>query len=86
MRFRNPIFGILSVVVVGLLIHLFRETGWAIFIERLLEEAAHSLGIERAAMVATLPRRYWALACYGSRCTLPSGLEGQSVRYRPIPS
>lgn len=54
MRFRNPIFGILSLVVVGLLFHIFKETSWAIFVERLLEEAAHSYGIERAAMIATL--------------------------------
>ncbi len=54
MRFRNQVFGILSFLVVGLLLHLFKETTWAIFVERFLEEAAHSLGIERAAMVASL--------------------------------
>jgi hypothetical protein len=54
MRYRNPLFGILSVVVAGLLLNIFKETSWAIFVETLLEEAAHSLGIGRAAMVATL--------------------------------
>jgi hypothetical protein len=54
MRYRNPFFGILSMVVAGLLLHIFKETGWAIFVERILEETAHSLGIPRAAMVATL--------------------------------
>jgi hypothetical protein len=54
MRLRNTVFAILSFVVAGLLVHLFRETGWAIFVERVLEEAAHSLGIPRAAMLATL--------------------------------
>jgi hypothetical protein len=54
MRYRNPLFGILSVVAAGLLLNIFKETGWAIFVERFLEESAHSLGIERAAMIATL--------------------------------
>jgi hypothetical protein len=54
MRFRNQIFGILSFVFAGLLLSIFKETSWAIFVERFLEEAAHSLGIERAAMIATL--------------------------------
>ena len=54
MRFRNPIFGIISFIAFGLLLQIFKETSWAIFVERLLEEAAHSLHIERAAMVATL--------------------------------
>lgn len=54
MRVRNQVFGILSFVVAGLLLSIFKETSWAIFVERVLEEAAHSLGIERAAMIATL--------------------------------
>jgi hypothetical protein len=54
MRLRNPAFGILSFVISGLLLQVFKETSWAIFIERILEEAATSLHIERAAMIATL--------------------------------
>ncbi|HEY5128759.1 MAG TPA: hypothetical protein VIJ35_15965 [Bradyrhizobium sp.] len=54
MHFRKSIFGILSLLVAGLAIHLFKETGWAIVVERALEEAAHSLHIEKAAMAAYL--------------------------------
>lgn len=54
MRWRNQIFGILSFVVAGLLLAIFKETSWAIFVERFLEEVAHSLHIERAAMIAAL--------------------------------
>jgi hypothetical protein len=54
MRLRNPVFGILSFVISGLLLQVFKETSWAIFVERILEEVATSLHIERAAMVATL--------------------------------
>lgn len=54
MRFRNPLFAALSFVLAGLLLSIFKETSWAIFVERFLEEVAHSLHIERAAMIATL--------------------------------
>jgi hypothetical protein len=54
MRFRKSIFGIISLLVAGLVHHLFKETGWAIVVERVLEEAAHSLHIEKAAMAAAL--------------------------------
>ena len=54
MRFRNTIFGILSFFLFGFFLHVFKETSWAIFVERILEEAAHSLGIPRAAMMASL--------------------------------
>jgi hypothetical protein len=54
MRFRNPIFGIISFLVAGLFLHMVKETSWAIFVERVLEEAAHSLHIEKAAMMASL--------------------------------
>jgi hypothetical protein len=54
MRFRNSVFGIISFAVAGLLLHVFKETSWAIFVERALEEAAHSLHIEKAKMAAFL--------------------------------
>jgi hypothetical protein len=51
---RFPIFGIISLLLAGLAQHLFKETAWAIVVERALEEAAHSLHIEKAAMAAYL--------------------------------
>ena len=72
MRFRNPLFGALSFVLAGLLLSIFKETSWAIFVERFLEEAAYSLHIERAAMIATLSQILLGAAYCGPRSMPPS--------------
>jgi hypothetical protein len=73
MRFRNPIFGILSVVFAGLFLQVFKETSWAIFVESFLEEIARSFGIQRAAMIAVMSQvllgggLLWALLYFAFR-------------------
>jgi transposase-like protein len=51
---RNSILAIIAGLLSGATIHVFRETSWAIFVERALEETAHSLHVPKATMVAFL--------------------------------
>jgi hypothetical protein len=47
---RNAIVGLLSILGTSILVPIFKETGWSIFVEGLLEQIAHAAGTEKAAM------------------------------------
>jgi hypothetical protein len=52
---RFPIFGIISLLLAGLAQHLFKETAWAIVVERALEELPSlSRDMQRRSYVAGL--------------------------------